>query len=215
MKAEPRFDSWWCIQESVHTASILSVMVDATMRSVYEIYSSSFKTKDEMKLLGGTANQMQWKLREFIYLGCAKFAEDALNNGNEVAQQDYKIWDPALQHLDDIREVRRLRHLANVIKHNNSYVSSTSGSDSAARLVADYGFQDETPLCSMDFAYGDELRDSLLTSIYHCYRFAFSFFVHLGLAKPALLREEQQDIPAYMLRMFVHELPNHPEYSKG
>lgn len=214
MTPTPRINGFWCIQEAIHTASILSVMIDATLRTVEEIHACRFKTKDEMKLLGGTSLQMQWKLREFIYIGCAKFAEDALNNANEVAQKDFKIWEPTLQILDDIREVKKLRHIANVIKHNNSYVSVDSGSNSAISLVNDYGFVDETPLRAMDFCYGRELRDSLLTSVYHCYRFAFSLFIHYGIINPSLKRKALKDIPAYMLHMFVYELPHHPEYHK-
>lgn len=189
-------------------------MIDATVRSVEELHACAYKSKHEMKLLGGTSIQMQWKLREFIYLGCAKFAEDALNNANNAAQSQVKIWDSSLAHLDDIHEVRRLRHIANVIKHNNSYVSSSSGSDSASRLIADYGFPDDTPLAYMDFCYGQELRDILLTSVYHCYRFSFDLFIHLGLINPSMKRKEQDDVPGYMLGRFVHELPHHPEYNK-
>jgi len=209
-----RFDMILCMQEAVHTASILSVMTDATMRSVAEIHKCRFRDKHEMKLLGATSNQMQWKLQEFIYLGCSKFAEDSLNNANNAASLDLKFWDASFSNLDGVSEVRRIRHISNVIKHNNSIVSVASGSASAARLVNDYGFTDETPLSYMNFCYGDDLRDSLLISIYHCYRFAFSLLIHYGIAPESLRRAEQEDIPGYMLNLFVHELPHHPEYNK-
>lgn len=210
MNQFPHFDSIWCIQEAMHTTSALAVMVDATFRSIDEMYHWKYTTKDEMKHLGGTLNEMQWKLREFLELGCAKFIEDALNNANAAASSSVKIWDSDLNDIRFCHEVRRTRHISNVIKHNNSVVSRASNSSSAIALIDTYEFPDETPLHYANHVYRDSLRDYLLTSIFHCHCFSFDLFTHLDLLPAKMKLGEITDIPQYMLNRFVHNLPGHP-----
>ena len=209
MDETKKFDFLWTVQNILHTTSVLSIMVDSTMRSIDGMYSWRFSTKDEMKQLGGTLLQMQWKLRELMTLACVKMVDDAFNNINEFRPEKLKLHSPESKQATYLQEVDRLRHIANVIKHNNSFIDTKLG-NSAMILVNEHGAPNEIELQSFDQKYGKELRDDLLRSIFYCHRFCMSLIESLGFFSNKSLFSEPDDIPDYMLRTFVHSLPGHP-----
>jgi len=208
-------DISWPIQEAMHSAETLSVIVDSTFRSIDDMHKWTYKTKDEMKHLGGTLMAVTDKTGELIELGCAKMVEDAFNNSNEITESNSQIWDDAMGNLLFAREVRRTRHITNLIKHNNSVILRSSGSRSARVLIDEYGFQDDQPL---RYAYRRDQttpKDYLLTSIFYAFHFSFDLFRHESLLPRNMHSDNIEDIPSYMLNRFVHNLPDDPSTRKG
>jgi len=204
-----KIDFLLSIQEVLHSTAILAVMVDSTMRSVSEMYKWPYSTKHEMKHLGGTLFQMQEKFRELLILACAKMVDDTLNNTGSLLSKNLTLMSGESKNASFHREVDRLRHFANVIKHNNSVINSRSGASSKI-LVGEYGVPDDTHLQSLDQKYGNELRDNLLVSIFHSHRFCMTLLESLGFFQNESLYSEPDNIPEYMLNTFVRSLPGHP-----
>lgn len=195
----------------MHSTGTLCVITDASARSMDDMGSWLYTDKDEMKHLGGALIQMTEKLREFLLLGISKMVEDFFNNINEVQGTTISVWDPSLDHLSHVREVRWVRHLSNVIKHNNSVISSVTNSRSCRALIQQFGAPDDTPVAYLPEFGRLPLREVMLRYTYYAMTFCFAL---LDQAKLFSLRNQpvpHDDIPDYMLDRFVRRLPGHPE----
>jgi hypothetical protein len=205
-------DAFFVFQELYHSVGTLSVMTDATSRSFAEMSQWRYSTKDEMKRLGGTIFQMHDKFIELSVLGISKMAEDFFNNLSEYKKVPIKIWD---QNFDGLRfaiETRRIRHLGNVIKHNNSIIDSTKGQSGAA-LVGQYGMDDQTPIRWLDVFRGP-LEEVILKQIFMVYEFCQDVMTlhSIPFARPNNIPESQ--IKELMLDSYVRGIPGHPEYTE-
>ena len=180
-------------------------------RNMEEMRAWRYTTKDEMKHLGGTLIQMTEKLREFLLLGISKMVEDAFNNTNEAQGTKLDVWESAFDHLAHAHEVRWVRHLSNVIKHNNSVISSLSGSKSGKALVQQFGAPDDTPVAYLPEFALLPLRDVMLRYIYYAMTFGFALLDYTKLLPFRQQLIPHDDIPNHMLNRFVRDLPGHPE----
>ena len=204
-------DSIYAIQGLMHSTGALCVITDASSRNMEEMRAWRYTTKDEMKHLGGTLIQMTEKLREFLLLGISKMVEDAFKNTNEAQGTKLDVWESAFDHLAHAHEVRWVRHLSNVIKHNNSVISSLSGSKSGKALVQQFGAPDDTPVAYLPKFALLPLRDVMLRYIYYAMTFGFALLDYTKLLPFRQQLIPHDDIPNHMLNRFVRDLPSHPE----
>ena len=106
--------------------------------------------------------------------------------------------------------MRLIRHLGNVIKHNNSFIESSTGGRSTEALIDDYGFPDDTPVCWLDVFQTPE-RDSILKYIYMANQFCTEILIREGLPAGAKQKLKEEEIVPYLFEHFVHLIPGHPE----
>jgi hypothetical protein len=129
-----------------------------------------FDNKGRMKQLGGFVSFGRSLLREFCILGMAKVFEDILVSSREMGLREFDIWSGDELGLPYHHQIRCIRNLANVIKHNNSRI--VVGGGSACRfLLEKAGFAPGTSLGNMEF---DEER-----SLFQIYVFLVALCGHL------------------------------------
>ena len=197
-------------QELHSSTGALAVMSDATSRTIDEMSKWSYDDKLEMKLLGGTLSKMRENFVEFLTLGISKMVEDFFNNLKLFGNITLGIWDSSCDSVEFLEEVRLIRHLGNVIKHNNSIIDYTKGGSSSKALVDDYGFPDNTPIYWLDI-FQTSKRDSILKYIYMANQFCTEILIREGLPAGTKLILKEEEMVAYLLKHFVHSIPGHPE----
>ncbi len=205
-----QFDAIYVIQGLYQSAGTLSVMTDATSRTFAEMHTWRYETKEEMKHLGGTIFKMQDKFVELMILGVSKMVEDFFNDLEEFKQCPIKIWDPGFDGCRFASETRRIRHLGNVIKHNNSIIDSSRGQSSAA-LVSQYGMKDDTPIHWQEVFRGP-VDETVFQSIFMAYEFCQDVMVLQSVPFARQTTVPLAGIKEVMLTRYVRSIPGHPEY---
>jgi len=200
------------IFQGLHSSTAtLAVMSDATFRAIAEMHDWPYTDKYAMKHLGGTLIQMKEKFVEFSTLGISKMVEDFFNDLERFGNIKLSIWSSLCDSVGFSKEVRLIRHLGNVIKHNNSMLESSTGGKSTEGLIAVYGFRDDTPIHWLDVFKSPE-RDSILKYIYMAYQFCIEVLRFKGLLPGEGHVIKEEEIVPHMLRCFVHTIPGHPAY---
>jgi hypothetical protein len=200
------------IFQGLHSSTAtLAVMSNATSRAIADMYDWPHTDKDEMKHLGATLNRMKEKFVEFSTLGISKMVEDFFNDLKRFGNIKLSIWSPLCDQVRFSKEVRLIRHLGNVIKHNNSVLESSTGGRSTEALLSVYGFPDDTPIRWLDIFQSPE-RDSILKYTYMAYQFCIEILRLKELVPGKGHIVEEEEIVPYMLRHFVHIIPRHPAY---
>ncbi len=194
------------------TAS-LAVMCDATARAFEGMAKWSYKDKYEMKLLGSTIFQLEDNFSELGVLGVSKMVEDFFNNLDAHGGKKLSIWDATLNSIIYCNEVRMIRHVGNVIKHNNSIIDTSTGGRSAIELVNNYGFQDDTPIQYSTFLE-NPIHDSLLKQLFYANVFCLYLLDTHGSIKMSIPNVAVDDIVSYMTEKYIHEVPGHPNATK-
>lgn len=197
------------VQNLYTSTGTMAIMVDSTSRSIYEMYNLPYSDKNEMKKLGGQINQMKDKSVEFYTLGISKMVEDFFNNLERFGNKKLSIFDSSLDSISFSKEVRFIRHLGNVIKHNNSIIESSCGGKSAKALVDEFGFEDDTPIHWLNIFRNSE-RDSILRYIYKASYFCFELLKKEGLWDGNKKILEEDAIVGYMVDNYIHSIPGHP-----
>ena len=200
------------IFQGLHSSTVtLAVMSDATSRAIAEMHDWPYTDKYEMKHLGATLNQMKEKFVEFSTLGISKMVEDFFNDLERFGNIKLSVWSSLCDSVVFSKEVRLVRHLGNVIKHNNSILESSTGCKSTKALIAEYGFPDDTPIHWLDVFQSPE-RDPILKYIYMANQFCAEILRGKGLLLGVRQIVKEEEIVPYMLRCFVHSIPGHPTY---
>lgn len=199
-------DTILILQDLTLSASVLSIMTDETHLSIEKMSNRQYSDKHEMKMIGTTVSSMNEKYMEFLTLGISKMVEDFFNNLKRYKKIELKIWSEYCKTIDFSKEVLYIRHLGNVIKHNNSLVESTM-SKSAKSLVNEYGFSDETPLHFLKI-FSFPYRDSILKHIYMAYEFCLDVLRKEGLLRIPRKPLGDDEIVEHMLKVFVHSIPS-------
>lgn len=205
-------DAFYVIQELYHCVGTLSVMTDATSRSFDEMSKWRYSTKDEMKHLGGTIFQMRDKFLELSTLGISKMVEDFFNNLSEYKKVPTKIWESAYDGCRFSYETRRIRHLGNVIKHNNSIIDSAKGQSGAA-LVGQYGMDDHTPIHWVDVFRG-QVDEVILQQTFIAHEFCQDVMILHSIPFARQTNVPESEMKGVMLDRYVRNIPGHPEYKK-
>lgn len=187
----------------------LAVMCDATTRAFKEMYEWHYKDRHEMKLLGSTIFQLEDKFFELFILGISKMVEDFFNDLEIYGGHKLPIWDSSLDSIKYCREVRLIRHVGNVIKHNNSIIETSSGERSANELVNNYGFPDNTPIQYSKFLE-NPLHDSLLKQLFYANVFCLNLLNIYGSIKMPIPNVIENEIVKFMVERYIHEVPGHP-----
>ena len=203
------FDHLFIFQDLYASTATMSIMVDSTSHSISAMHNWTYSNKDEMKELGGKINQMKDKSVELYTLGISKMVEDFFNNLKRFGNKKLSIWDSALDSIAFSKEVRFIRHLANVIKHDNSIIESSFGGKSAKALIDEFGFEDDTPIHWLDVFKNSE-RDSILRYIYKANYFCFEILRKEGLWSKKTQILEEEAIVEYMIDNYIHSIPGHP-----
>lgn len=199
----------------MHSTGTLCVITDASSRSMDEMKAWHYADKGEMKHLGGTLIQMADKLREFLILGISKMVQDAFNDIKEIRGINLSPWYSSLNDLEHVRDVRWLRHLSNVIKHNRSFISSRcadqAGKRTSLQLINHFGAPDDTPVGYLPEFVLRPFRDTMLRHIYYGMTFCFDLLDHAELFPRRHSTIVDEEIPGHMLDQFVRDLPGHPQ----
>jgi hypothetical protein len=204
------------IFQGLHSSTAtLAVMSDATSRAIAKMNDWSYTDKYEMKHLGATLIQMKEKFVEFTSLGISKMVEDFFNDLDRFGNVKLSIWSSLCDSVEFSKEVRLIRHLGNVIKHNNSIIESSTGGKSTKALIAEYGFPDDTPIHWLGVFQRPE-RDSILKYIYMANQFCAEILRGKGLLAGVRQTIKEDEIVLHMLRCYVHTIPGYPAYgTKG
>lgn len=206
------FEHLFVMQDLYTSTATLAIMVDSTSHSISKMYNWPYSNKNEMKELGGKINQMKDKSLEFFTLGISKIVEDFFNNLERFGKIKLRIWDNSLDPISFSKEVRLIRHLGNVIKHNNSIIESALDYKSSKALVDEFCFEDDSSIpWSNIFKYPE--RDSILKYIYKANYFCFEILSKEGLLNGKKQILEEDAIVEFMLNNYVHSIPGYPNNS--
>jgi hypothetical protein len=197
-------------QDLNNSISTISIMTDSTINAIDKMYTWKYKDKDEMKHLGGTIKQMEDKFIELSILGLSKMVEDFFNNLKRFGKIKLNVWDSSCDTILYSKEVRLIRHLANVIKHNNSIIDSSYGGKSIDALIIEYGFDDETPISWLNI-FKPSTKDSILKYTYITNEFCYDVLKYNGFMSKSKKNLSDDEIIKYMYKHFIHSLPGHPK----
>ena len=203
-----RLEHLYIMQDIMASTSTMCVMTDSTYRSISDMREWGYSDKYEMKDLGATINQMEEKFFEYSILGISKMIEDFFNNLKEFAKIDLNIWDPSLNNCNFLKEVRLVRNLGNVIKHDNSVIKS-NGKKDAKVLFMEYNLDVDTPIRYLNISKNSK-KDEVLISLYRATYFCYEVLQNNNIVpnQKKVLKEEK--IVDYMLDFYVHSIPGHP-----
>jgi hypothetical protein len=128
------------------------------------------ENKSRMKELGAFVYFSRELLREFCILGMAKVIEDVLASAEDLGLPTFDIWSGDELQLPYHHNIRCVRNLANVIKHNNSRI--VEGGGSACRfLIEKAGCKPGTDIALLDF--------DIEKSLFQTEAFLFALCSHL------------------------------------
>jgi hypothetical protein len=109
-----------------------------------------FENKSRMKQLGAFVNFSHDLLREFCILGIAKVIEDVLVSAKDLGLPAFDMWSGDELRLPYHHNMRCVRNLANVVKHNSSRI--VEGGGSACRfLIEKAGYKPGTEIAHIEF----------------------------------------------------------------
>jgi len=185
-------------------------MCDATFRSIDDMGKWPYTDKYEMKEIGATLNQMRDKFLELSILGISKMVEDFFNNLEQLGEVNISIWDSTLNTVAFSHDVRLIRHIGNVIKHNNSYIDSSTGGRSVKALISEYGFSDETPIQWLSI-FKKSVKDSIFRNIYKTNQFCFEILHREGAVSDIRKILPEDEIVPFLYKFYIHSIPGHPE----
>jgi len=204
-------ESLYLIQELNFSIETLAVMSDSTFDAINNMHHWKFEDKYEMKHLGGTIMQMKKKSIELFILGMSKIIEDFFNNLNKLQDTDLKIWDTKFDSLIYSKDIRFIRHLANVIKHDNSIIDASSKNKSTIALIESYGLPDDiTPVHWLNIFKSPE-KDSILKNLYMSNEFCYEILKLTDILNKDRIILDDNEIVDFMLKEFVWNIPGHPK----
>lgn len=160
---------------SYHHPSVTTLLLtlESSSQKINDIYNLNFSDKYEMKTIGGTANILKTKISELLILGIAKVIEDSIWNIIDLGNIDkFKFWD--CNNIRFYKNVKLVRHVANIIKHNRSVIfDETINSRDANALIQEYNFTPSHNICNY-FENND--FEMLYKSIYYTDVFCIDLF---------------------------------------
>ncbi|PHS30206.1 MAG: hypothetical protein COA92_10035 [Sulfurovum sp.] len=207
---EFNIDFLYLLQELSRSISTLSIMVDSTFNSIDDMHKWKYEDKDEMKHLGGTLFQMQDKSVEFYILGISKIIEDFFNNLQLIRNCDLKIWDTFCDSVIYAKEIRLLRHLSNVIKHDNSIIFIPSRNQSTQMMIKTYNLTETTPINTIDF-FKNNQKENILKHLYMTHEFCYEILSLTNIFKKEKQYLEDSEIVKYMFKNYIYNIPGHPK----
>lgn len=185
-------------------------MTDSTINTIEEMHNWKFVDKDEMKHLGGTIIQMKHKFIELSILNLSKIIEDFFNNLERYGNIKVNIWDSSCDEIIFSREIRIIRHLGNIIKHNNSIIDSSTGGRSVNALIDDYGFEDGVPISRLNI-FEPSIKNTILKYVYMSNEFCYEVLKLNGFIAKDRKNLSEKEIIKYMYENYIHSIPGHPK----
>lgn len=177
MCANHPHDWTWYVTLVGRNLRTLTFIQQSTRKQISAIHDTRYETKDEMKAVGGMANEVSTKLVEYHILGMAKTVEDLLWALKEDDGQPRNFWTD-LNQYPHFTNAAMVRHLSNAIKHNGGYILEGDG-DTSRRLMEDYGFQDGTPIGNWGTGSADGPEYAPLKLLYGIQQFCFAIISDL------------------------------------
>ena len=196
------------LQDIITSTTTICVVTDSTYRSISDMYKWAYNDKQEMKHLGATISQMEEKFFEYSILGISKMIEDFFNNLNEYAKINLNIWSESINSYHFSKEVRLIRNLGNVIKHDTSIIKSNGSKDSKA-LFIEYELDDDIPIRYLDISKNSK-RDEILIFLYKATSFCYEVLQKNNIFNNQNKVLQEDKIVDYMLKFYVHSIPGHP-----
>lgn len=108
--------------------------------------ASRFQNKMNMKALGSAIRQYGETYTELMILGLSRAVENAVGQLNERMNKKFSVWSRPETPIKFHNDVKILRNLGNVIKHNASFIDTETGSQAALTLVNTHGLPDKTQI---------------------------------------------------------------------
>lgn len=106
--------------------------------------------------------------------------------------------------------MRIIRHLGNVIKHNNSIIDSSYGGISVNELIEKYGFKDKIPINSLDI-FKPSIKNSILIYAYMSNEFCYEILKLNGFFSKDRKNLSEEEIIEYMYENYIHSIPGDPQ----
>jgi len=140
-----KIDGLWAFQVAIH-AQIEQV----AKTDWFDARAGHLDNKIRKKQLDGFLFFSRDLLREFEILGMAKTFEDVLVEARKLGLPAFTIWAGDELKLPFHHEMRCVRSLANVIKHNGSRIVA-GGGEACRFLIEKAGFRAGTEIAYVDF----------------------------------------------------------------
>lgn len=135
--------------------------------------ASRWENKQNMKSLGGAINKYRETYTELMILGLSRAVENAVGHLNEQRTTPFDIWSTPSTPIKFHDDVKILRNLGNVIKHNGSYINTSTASKAALTLVNVNGIPDHTKIGLAWGFQGLGVPSDMFENIYRVETFCF------------------------------------------
>jgi hypothetical protein len=179
-----KIDGLWAFQVTIHAQIERIAKTDW-----FDAGLSHLENKTRKKELGGFLFFSRDLLREFEILGMAKIFEDVLVEAKELSLSAFNIWGGDEPKLPYHHEMRCVRNLANVIKHNGSRIVA-GGGEACRFLIEKAGFKTDTEIAHINF--------DLERALYQTYVFLDALSGHLtGVAVESPLNDATVDFEQF------------------
>jgi hypothetical protein len=140
-----KIDGLWAFQVAIHAQ-----IEEVSKTEWFDASLSHLENKTRNKQLGGFVFFSRDLLREFMILGMAKTFEDLLVEAKDLGLPTFNIWAGQELELPYHHEMRCVRSLANVIKHNGSRIVD-GGGEACGFLIDTAGYKADTEIAYIDF----------------------------------------------------------------
>lgn len=172
--------------------------------------ASRFVNKMNMKALGGAAMLFERTCTELMILGMSRVLENvvgALQNRCGTKVNIYADTSPPLRFH---RDVKIIRHLANVIKHNASCIDAANGR-SAACLVNEFGLPDQTPI-GLAWGFADlRVEPNIVKNLYRVEAFCYDLIARTTSFRDRFVEIPESDIERHMFQKYLAHIPGEGE----
>lgn len=168
--------------------------------------ASRFVNKMNMKALGGAAMLFEQTCTELMIIGMSRVLENLVGALESRCGTKMNIYADASPPLRFHRDVKIIRHLANVIKHNASCIDAANGR-SAACLVNEFGLPNQIPI-GLAWGFADlRVEPSIVKNLYRVEGFCYDLTARAAVFEDRFVEVPEFDIERHMFRKYLAHIP--------
>jgi len=173
--------------------------------------ASRFQNKMNMKALGGAIYKYGETYTELMILGLSRAVENAVGHLNERKNRHFSVWSNPPTPIKCHDDVKILRNLGNVIKHNASFIDTATGSQAAVTLVNTHGLPDKTQI---GLAWGFTnmgVPSNIMENIYRVETFCLHLNAIEGSCRDVSCDlTDPKEIRDYLIQRYLAPIPGFP-----
>ncbi len=167
---------------------------------------SRFGNKIHMKALGGAIMQYEETYTELMILGMSRVVDNQIGALETILGVSFDVYSNMPAPLRFHRDVKIIRHLGNVIKHNASVINAADGR-SAASLVNEFGLPDGLPV-GMAWGFTDlGVESDIVVNLYRVEAFCCDLIAQTTPYTDHFVDVPDDDIRTHMLRKYLSRIP--------